>query len=258
MNIAEPEAEELLNIKQAAKILNASEISLRRWSDSGTLPCLRIGVKRERRFRLSDLFAYLEQSAVSGNGVKVEQATGRVAHIELEGIAIDYGSHLCTFYETDPGRLKMSLPFLLNGLQLGDRCFLVAAGDTQTHILSELRSVRPEIDTDIKEGRLVVLEGMSSGAEMYAFFEEAFLDASKHGIHRLRVLGDMAWFLRKGMGIADLNAFETRYNHGLGHRFPVVSLCQYDVREFAGKDVLGALRCHEDTFRYPLARFLGV
>lgn len=258
MNLIEREAEELLNIKQAAKILNASEISLRRWSDSGKLPCMRVGVKRERRFRLSDLYAYLEQSTGPGSSVKVEQATGRIAHIELEGIAIDYGSHLCTFYESDPGRLKMSLPFLLDGLQLGDRCFLVAANAAKNHILGELASVRPALDQDISDGRLVVMEGMPSGAEMYDFLEKSFLDASKHGIHRLRVLGDMAWFLHQGMDVADLNAFETRYNIGLGHRFPVVSLCQYDVREFTGTAILGALKCHDDTFRYPLTRFLGI
>ena len=254
MSTTRNKTEEFLNIKQAAQILNASVISLRRWSDSGKLPCSRIGVKRERRFLLSDLYAYLELGAVPNSN----DSSGRVAHIELEGITIDYGSHLCAFYETDPGRLKMSLPFLLDGLQLGDRCFLVAAGAAQTHILHELHSARPVIDTDIEEGRLVIIDGMSSGTEMYAFFEKSFLDASKHGIHQLRVLGDMAWFLHKGMGVKDLNEFETRYNNGLGHRFPVVSLCQYDVREFASKDVLGALRCHEDTFRYPLSRFLGV
>ena len=50
----------LLNIKQAAKMLNVSEISLRRWSDAGKLPCLRIGGRRERRFHPADLLAYLK------------------------------------------------------------------------------------------------------------------------------------------------------------------------------------------------------
>lgn len=93
---------------------------------------------------------------------------------------------------------------------------------------------------------------------MYDFLEKSFLNASKHGIHKLRVLGDMAWFLQRGMGVEDINEFEVRYNASLGHRFPVVSLCQYDVREFSGTAVLSALKCHDDTFRYPLARFLGI
>ena len=68
----------------------------------------------------------------------------------------------------------------------------------------------------------------------------------------------MAWALQKGMSIEALNDFEARYNHGLGHRFPVVSLCQYDARVFPGTAILGALKCHNDTFQYPLTHFLGV
>ena len=55
-------SEALLNIKQAAEILNVSEISLRRWSNAGKLPCLRVGVRRERRFRPADLLSYLERN----------------------------------------------------------------------------------------------------------------------------------------------------------------------------------------------------
>lgn len=251
-------AESLLNIKQAAKILNASEISLRRWTDSGKLPCLRIGVRRERRFRLSELLLYLEQNQVEETGAALERKANRVAKIELEGISIDYSSHLCAFYDTDLGRLKLALPFLLDGLQAGDRCFLVATTEVQTIILNELRDVRSSIDQDIQDDRLVILEGIASGEKLYAFFENAFLNANKQGIKGLRVLGDMAWALKKGIGIVELNNFEARYNQGLGHRFPVISLCQYDARLFSGTAILSALKCHNDTFHYPLNHFLGV
>ncbi|MCB1934709.1 MAG: MEDS domain-containing protein, partial [Nitrosomonas sp.] len=99
--------------------------------------------------------------------------------------------------------------------------------------------------------------GMSSGNKLYAFFEQSFLQASKQGIQGMRVLGDMAWTLKKGIGVEELNAFESRYNQGLGHRFPVISLCQYDARLFSGTAILSALKCHNDTFHYPLNHFLG-
>lgn len=258
MKTPEYNPEELLNIKQAAKMLNTSVISVRRWSDAGKLPCLRIGLRRERRFRLADLSYYLEQNKTPASDAKTMHTTSpRIAHITLEGITIDYGTHLCTFYETDSGRLKLSLPFLLDGLQKGDRCFLIASTKVQAHILQELRSVRPDIDKDIKEGHLIVMDGLPSSAEMYAFFEKAFLEASKHGIQGLRVLGDMAWTLQKKLAEGELNDFEIRYNNGLGKRFPVVSLCQYDARVFSGVAILGALKCHDDTFHYPLTHFLG-
>lgn len=55
-----PEGDELLDIKQAARFLKVSETSLRRWTNSGRLPCLRVGRRRERRFRRADLLAFLE------------------------------------------------------------------------------------------------------------------------------------------------------------------------------------------------------
>jgi transcriptional repressor of dcmA and dcmR len=258
MSATDKTVEPLLNIKQAAEILNASEISLRRWTDSGKLPCLRIGTRRERRFRLSDLQDYLEQNQTLAQDAAIKQTSKRIAKIELEGISIDYGSHLCTFYDTDPGRLKLSLPFLRDGLLAGERCFLVATAEIQVSILNELRDVRPTIDQDIHEGRLITSDGMTSGAELYAFFENAFLNAGKQGIKGLRVLGDMAWALEKGLSIETLYDFEANYNQGLGRRFPVVSLCQYDARLFSGIALLNALKCHEDTFQYPLNHFLGV
>src|SRR6266550_2581325 len=67
--IADPN--ELLDIAQAAALLNVSETSLRRWTNSGQLPCLRVGRRRERRFRRGDLMAFMEQPTAaprSGNG----------------------------------------------------------------------------------------------------------------------------------------------------------------------------------------------
>ncbi|WP_090627609.1 helix-turn-helix domain-containing protein [Nitrosomonas marina] len=92
MHTNENTAESLLNIKQAAKILNASVVSLRRWTDAGKLPCLRIGTRRERRFRLSDLNAYLEQNRFLENPLPSDPAPGQTAHITLEGISINYGT----------------------------------------------------------------------------------------------------------------------------------------------------------------------
>ena len=248
----------LLNIKQAAKMLNVSEISLRRWSDSGKLPCLRIGTRRARRVRLNDLLAYLEEKTLPADNTTTSNKIGRIAQIVLEGISIDYGTHLCAFYETDPGRLKLAMPFLLDGLQNNERCFMVATHEGQTCILEALREMRPSIEQDITDGYLVITDGLSSVDEMYTFFEESFLKANRHGFQGLRVLGDMAWALHKNVSIEELSRFEIRYNNGLGHRFPVVSLCQYDARLFSGTAVLNALKSHDNTYCYPLNHFLGV
>ena len=55
------DANDLLDIGEAARFLNVSETSLRRWTNAGALPCLRVGHRRERRFRRVDLLAFMEQ-----------------------------------------------------------------------------------------------------------------------------------------------------------------------------------------------------
>jgi excisionase family DNA binding protein len=58
--------EEFLDIRQAAQFLQVSEASLRRWTHSGQLGYLRVGRKRERRFRRADLLAFMEDQPAPG------------------------------------------------------------------------------------------------------------------------------------------------------------------------------------------------
>lgn len=260
---------DLINIKRAARFLSVSEVSLRRWTDSGKLSCLRVGARRERRFRRSDLLAFLERQDAgqqnTGHAIAGRTPTGRAVapndgkpsgRVVLEGIAIADGHHLCSLYQNDLGRLKLSVPFLAEGLRGGDVCYLIAAADGQRRILESLRDVFPDLDEAVADGRLVVSEGQATGPEMYAYLEESFVRATRPGNQFLRLVGDMVWALEKGVAVDDLMEFEMRYNHTLARRFPIVSLCQYDVRAFSGTAVHEVLICHEDTFSYPLSRFI--
>lgn len=248
----------LLNIKQAARLLNVSEVSLRRWTRSGELTCLRVGPKQERRFRHEDLQAFLQKhAAVPAPAAYAHARATRGGYVELEGISIDHGSHICSLYENDLGRVKLAVPFLSEGLSRGELCFLVATAETKDPILERLETVHRNLGDEIAEGSLVVLEGADSSAAMYDYFESAFVEGTRSGSRSLRVVGDMAWALDRGLSINELIDFELRYNQFLAHRFPVVSLCQYDARRFSGVAILDALKCHEDTFKYPLGRFLS-
>lgn len=250
---------DLLNIKQAARILNVSEISIRRWTDAGRLSCLRIGGRRERRFKMQDLTEFMEIQSGTRPARTEFRGTddGSYGNILLEGVAIDYGNHLCSLYATDIGCVKLSVPFLADGLRTGDKCFLVASKPKQKVILRDLTAVYPDTAAALDDARLVLSGGQSSSADLYDYFEQQFLDATRHGSQRIRVLGDMAWAFDKGLSVADLMDFEMRYNHALAKKFAVVSLCQYDARKFTGTDIVGALKSHKDTFQFPLSRFVG-
>lgn len=250
------EEEKLLNIKQAAQLLNVSEVSLRRWTDSGKLPCLRVGARRERRFREADLLAFLERP--SGGGERPARTSpDPERHLFIEGLTVEKGSHLCALYDTDLGRVKLSVPLLAGGLRAGELCLLVADAEVSGVILTELRGLGVEVDRALAEGRLVVSRGEPTGERLFGFLQSQFVEATRAGRPGIRVVGDMSALLATGMPLDDLLRFEARYDQSLADQFPVVSLCQYDARQFPGVGILNALKCHRDTFRYPLARFLN-
>lgn len=257
-DVTDHKDEQLLNMKQAARMLNVSVVSLRRWTNAGKLACLRVGPKRERRFRRADLLTFLESQAASSPIARAQSGLSTVTQIQVEGVAIDHGSHLCALYESDLGRVKLAVPFLAGGLEANDVCCLVAAPDAKKDILDHLSAVCTRLGEYIDGGRLHLSEGMPSARAMYESMEESFVEATQSGQRSCaRVLGDMAWALHQGMGVDELMDFETRYGQSLARRFPMVTLCQYDARKFPGTAILNALKCHQDTFRYPLARFLN-
>ncbi len=255
MNTRREQSSELLNIKEAAALLKVSEASLRRWTNAGRLSCLRLGAKRERRFRREDLMAFMEDREAAP--AASAPAGKRPTEVFLEGVAIEYGNHICTLYENDLGRLKWSVPFIQDGLRNGEGCLLIATIAVREEILRSISEVWDGVPAAIEQGQLIQSDGIPDGEKMCRFVEHSLVMATRAGMRSFRLLGDMSWCLELGMSYDDLLAYEVRYNHDIARRFPLVSVCQYDVRDFSGPAVLNALKCHEDTFNYSLSRFLA-
>ena len=55
--------------------------------------------------------------------------------------------------------------------------------------------------------------------------------------------------------VEEMLDYEVGYD-SLSKRFPVRTLCQYDVRQFDGKAILGALQAHPDLFPRRIADYL--
>ncbi|ADJ22530.1 MEDS domain-containing protein [Ancylobacter dichloromethanicus] len=247
--------EELLDIKQAASLLNVSEASLRRWTDSGKLPCYRVGDQRARRFRREDLVAFVsvsQETASPAQGADRPDSVKNAAKTQVAGMDIAYHDHICAIYGRPAGRLKLSVPLLREGLKAGDICFLNATQPGKAHILKVLREVYPDVHKAIKDGQLIFPALKRNKAEMLDQLEEMFLKATYSGEQKLRLVGDMEWALSVDWSEQEVYEYELEYNNTLGHRFPIISLCQYDVRVFSSKGILDALKSHEDTYKYPL------
>jgi len=247
---------ELLDISEAARLLNVSETSLRRWTNAGALPCLRIGLRRERRFRRADLLAFMEQPAAAqlpsggkGGSIKLQESSD-------EPVSAIHGNHVCGIYGTDAGRLDLVVPFLLQGLRKRSVCFLVAPSRVQRVVLKAMKRRRSSLDSDIKAGRLIVSEHQKTPAAQCRFFQTAMQKAEDEGVESFRVVGDM-WGLRLNVSAKQMIKLEVGFERLIVPRFPVVALCTYDARKFTGVELLDALKDHDDTFRIPIGRMLA-
>ncbi len=245
---------ELLDIEQAARFLNVSETSLRRWTNSGRLACLRVGRRRERRFRMADLLAFMESqpAGVTGPGPQARQG----GQVLIDGLPVRHGMHVCGLYASDAGRVKQAAAFLAEGSRPGGVSFLVAAPEVREETLANLEQSHPSTRMEIEAGRLVLGECADSGEAQLVWWEMRMLTATRAGATSLRALGDV-WGLARHLSREELLEYETGYDLRIARRFPVVTFCQYDVRRFSSIAVLDALKAHRDSFQYPAERVLA-
>jgi excisionase family DNA binding protein len=57
----------MLTVKQAGRLLNVHENTIRRWSDQGILKAYRISKRGDRRFKREDIMKFLGNNADSEN-----------------------------------------------------------------------------------------------------------------------------------------------------------------------------------------------
>jgi excisionase family DNA binding protein len=246
-------SDKLLNTEEAARFLRVSEASIRRWSDSGLLPVRRIGGRRERRFREADLAAYLG----GGGPSTTDRGVANQREVNVGGVALPLHSHIATFYNTDAGRMRLTVPFLADGIRAGQPCFLAAAGNLLDDYIKALRAEGVDIDTAMQRGQFVVAVDSPGSTVQGAldFWEQQFWPVLAGGQTVIRAVGEMS-SERKAFGSdAEMIRYEVAFNM-LANRFPTVTLCQYDVREFDGETIFQAIRAHPDLYGLHLGSFL--
>lgn len=241
---------ELLDINQAAKFLNVSETSLRRWTNSGRLTCLRIGKKGMRRFRREDLLSFMNEETLEYQYNQLSDVlTGPCAHAD--------GTHICSMYTNDQSKMKFAYEFIDEGLKDNCVCLLIGHRDTIEEATTHLTSGNAQYREEIDGGRLQIFEYLDTGSSQIKMLEAAFATSIKNGAEKFRVVGNVS----EGK-IAHQNSFEhvleyeRAYHSSIAKKFPVSTLCQYDARRYSGAEVASIYRCHSDNFRYPVDRII--
>lgn len=270
---------ELLDIKAAAELLRVSETSLRRWTNDGRLGCLRVGLKRERRFRRTDLLAFLEDNparpraelsphAAHGSHAAHASPGGEAslaqphAHAHGEGHLREHAQghalHLCSIHRTPLARTRRTVEFLADGLRRGEHCHMYATREGGEAVLAELRLRIPDLDRDLAASRLVTSTYRNTGPAQVEHIETMLRASLARGARSMRLCGHVSDSrLARTARFEKVAQYEETFEREVARRFPLMTLCQYDAPMHSGLELVEVLARHGDVFRPPMDSILS-
>jgi len=236
---------ELLDIKQAAALLQVSEASLRRWTNAGRLASFRVGGRRERRFRRGDLLAFLDAPPAGASAPAAAARSGGPGHV-------------CGVYTSDQARTRQVARFIADGLRESSHCFMAAEPEASRRILLELGRGVTTLKADLKAERLVVLRYQKTVAAQLAMLTTKFAEAIQRGAHTVRMVGDVSGsMLARHSSFDELAAYETELDRWSRRHANVAIFCLYDARELSGVELAETFQAHGDTFSISVEQLLG-
>src|SRR5947209_4988839 len=167
------EHKRFLTISEAAEFLHVSEISLRRWTNSGKLRCFRVGGRSERRFLIDDLLAFM--SSTTGEP--------ELQSAEVPALAEPHERHISLFFRNQDEQWQLIRPYLLEYLSAGAPALYLQHSTSSQQLMEKLHAEGLPLDDLIARGLLRILPpdqsylltGRFDGQRMLAFIESAIL-----------------------------------------------------------------------------------
>jgi excisionase family DNA binding protein len=237
------DGQKFLTIAEAAAFLRVSEVSLRRWTNSGKLRCFRVGGRHERRF-LRDLVAFMPPVEQPGEQPGAEPAAAE-PHAGRE-------RHVCLFFRDPEEQWQLIRPYLHSHLAVGMPVLYIHDSTPPAQLLARLRAEGLAVDELLAKGLLrllssdqaYLLTGRFDAQRMLAFMESAILAGRAAGHAQIFLTGEMSWSLANAPGAERMMTYEALLNPLL-EKYPETTIvCQYDLKRFSAAGVLDALLTH--------------
>lgn len=225
------EMDELLTIKEAATFLHVSEMSLRRWTNSGKLKCFRVGKKKERRFRMVDLQEFLGRK---GNEIP----------LGFKGLNVSKAAHISHFYSDEEECLDLGIAYVKQGLDRGEVVLVVAPEQRRQKLLASLETQGVLVPA-LENQRILTTFGGAPNLESQGKLVDDLLKKS-HKLNGFRLLGDMVWTQSHNWDlemIYDLEKLTNQQRKGKDALF----FCQYDITHFSQDAAFMAMQTHNYT-----------
>ena len=221
----------MLSVGEAASYLKVSEMSIRRWTNDGKLKCYRIGQKRERRFRIKDLQAFLSKDADTH-------------FIINSSYQIPANAHISHFYKSEEECISTGTTYIKESLDRGELVLVIYPEYRSNLIRTELEQLGVLVPILEDQGILTIIDGKSSPKEQITFVKQ--LIEKSAALKGFSLIGDMVWTRQQGWDIHSLTELEDLTNIQREGK-KALFFCQYDVGKFSRDELFMAMRTHTHT-----------
>ncbi len=193
--------------------------------------------------------------------------------IQFAGSQLADSRHVCAFFNSYEEEYRVSLPFIKDGFECGDKAIHVVNPDQHHDHLRRLTAVGINPASAQQSGQFELLintdtylqEGIFDQDRMLKTFEQLASGNSTGDYPRSRIVCRMDWAAGNRSYMDDLIEFEARVNDVWCEHDDAV-ICAYDLGKFGGDTVIDIMRTHpmiiiggallQNPFFVPPAQFL--
>jgi AcrR family transcriptional regulator len=176
----------------------------------------------------------------------------RVPPIPLAGGELRDVRHVCGFFAGPTKAEETLLPFIVSGLERGERALHIVDPARRTTYLQRLTTAGIDVQRALDTGQLEVpgwdsvylSGGRFDRAAVLTFIQEALAAGRSRGFPLTRVIGYMEWTLQRVPGVEDLLIYESEVDVAFrGVADPLI--CVYDLERHPAGLILQVLAAHQ-------------
>ena len=168
--------------------------------------------------------------------------------VHLAGSVLDRARHVCAFFNSREDEYRITLPFIHEGLALGENAYHLTGAHRRDDHLGRLNAAGIDTVALQRSGQLELRgwdetyfggQGYFDPDRWLAVLEQALAS----GPRITRFVAHMEWALEDRPGVDRIVEYEARANY-LWPKYKDAVICCYDLTRFSGDVVIDIMRTH--------------
>ncbi|HEU5413639.1 MAG TPA: MEDS domain-containing protein [Candidatus Angelobacter sp.] len=161
------------------------------------------------------------------------------------------GDHICIFYRDAATLVETLVPYLVDGLRKGERCFCAQKPEIIPRLRMALEAHGVDTHQEIRRGALEIhaedevyfSDGKFERQAMMEMLDRSINESLRQGFAGFRIAGEMSWALSGRNGCDQLPAYEAMVNASFPHK-AAIGICQYPLHGFSPRVLESVIASH--------------